>query len=156
ILTTALPHIDALLNTPGADRSSVLHNLLLMASHQGAVGDYETFAEFLTPGAIAQAISAVQDPVLFAELQLLAAGRSSRVSVLEASRGHLDQRLGAAFSLVAPFRFEVARLLVRIIAQLLETHHAARLLRLPAAADPLPGPIPPNSPLCLEFLQLRA
>ena len=104
ILATALPHLDALLRTPGTDRSTVSHNMLLIASYLVATGDYQTSAELLTPGRIAESASAVQDPLLFAELQLLAARRARRVSDFEASRDHLDKALVATFSLVGSSR----------------------------------------------------
>ena len=50
ILAAALPHLDALLRTPGTDRSTVSYNMLLIASHLVATGDYRTAAEFLTAG----------------------------------------------------------------------------------------------------------
>ena len=156
ILATALPHFDALLKTPGADRSSVYRNLLLIASYQVAIGDYETLAGLLTPDAIAKAVSAVQDPLLFAELQLVAAQRARRVSDFEASRDHLDKALIATLSLVGPSRYDASRLLVRIIRQLVENFDTERALRLLAAADPLLETIPSESSLGLEFLELRA
>lgn len=156
VLGTALPHLDALLRTPGADRASVANNLLLLASYQVAVGDYETLAQVLSPGAIAKTISAVQEPLLFAELQLVAAQRARRMSDFEASRDHLDKALVATLCLAGRSRFDAPRLLVRIIGQLLENYDAERALRLLAAADPLLKTIPSNSSLWLEFLQLRA
>ena len=156
ILATTLPHIDALLKTPGADRSSVYHNLLLMASYQVDTGHYETVADFLTADAIVKAASAVQDPLLFAELQLLAARGTRRISNFEASRDHVDKALIATFSLTGPSRSDAPRLLVRIIRQLAENYDTERALRLLAAADPLLNTIPPNSSLSFEFLWLRA
>ena len=81
------------------------HNLLLMASYQVDTGHHETVADFLTADAIAKAASAVQEPLLFAELQLLAAQRTRRISNFEASRDHLDKALIATFSLTGPSRF---------------------------------------------------
>ena len=156
ILATTLPHIDALLKTPGADRSSVYHNLLLMASYQVDTGHYETVADFLTADAIVKAASAVQDPLLFAELQLLAARGTRRISNFEASRDHVDKALIATFSLTGPSRSDAPRLLVRIIRQLVENYDTERALRLLAAADPLLNTIPSNSSLSFEFLWLRA
>jgi CHAT domain-containing protein len=156
ILATTLPHIDALLKTQGADRSSVYHNLLLMASYQVDTGHYETVADFLTADAIAKAASAVQDPLLFAELQLLAARGARGISNFEASRDHAEKALVATFSLTGPSRSDAARLLVRIIRQLVENYDTERALRLLAAADPLLDTIPSNSALSFEFLWLRA
>ena len=135
ILAIAVPHIEATLRTPGADRSSVARNLLLMVSYQVATGDYQGTARFLAPGYIAETAPAVSDPLLFAELQLLAAQRVRRVSDFEASRDHLDKALIATFSLTGTNRFEAPRLLVRSIAQLLENYDVERALRLLAAAD---------------------
>jgi hypothetical protein len=156
ILTTALPHIEALPRTPGADRSSVSRNLLLVLSHQVATGDYESSARFLAPNFIAEVAAASHDPLLFAELQLLAAQRARRVSDFEASRDQLDKALVATLSLTGTNRFEAPRLLVRIVAQLLENYDTERALRLLAAADLLLKTIPEDSFLAYEFLRLRA
>ena len=96
------------------------------------------------------------DPLLFAELQLLAAQRARRVSDFEASRDHLDKALVATFSLVGSSRCDAARLLVRIIGQLLDNYDTERALRVLAAADPLLLTIPSDSFLFVEFLLLRA
>jgi hypothetical protein len=156
ILATALPHLDTLLRTPGTDRSTVSHNQLLIASYLVGTGDYQTSAELLTPERIAKAASVVQDPLLFAELQLLAARRARRVSDFEASRDHLDKALVATFSLVGSSRADAARLVVRIITQLLENHDTERALRVLTAGDPLLLTIPSDSFLFVEFLLLRA
>ncbi len=156
LLATSLPQVDALLKTPGTDRSTVSHNVLLIASYLVATGDYQTSARFLTPAYIAEAASVVQDPLLFAELQLLAARRARQVSDFEASRDHLDKALVATFSLVGPSRFDASRLLVRIMGQLLENYDTERALRLLAAGDSLLQTIPPDSSLFLEFVLLRA
>jgi len=156
ILAIALPHLDELLKTPGADRASVSNYLLLLASYRLAIGDYETIASFLTPAAIANSVSIIQDPLLFAERQLLAAYRARRISDFEASRDHLDKALIATFSLTGPHRFDAARLLVRIIRQLVDNYDIERALRLLTAADPLLKTIPSDSSVGLEFLQLRA
>ncbi len=156
ILATALPHLDTLLRAPGTDRSTVSHNMLLIAAHLVATGDYQTSAELLTPGRIAETASAAQDPLLFAELQLLAARRARWVSDFEASRDHLDKALVATFSLVGSSRADAARLLVRSIGQLLDNHDTERALRVLTAGDPLLLTIPPDSFLFVEFLLLRA
>lgn len=156
LLATSLPHLDALLKTPNPDRSIVSHNALLMTFYLIATGDYETSARFLTPLFIAEAASAVQDPLLFAELQLLAARRARQVSDFEASRDHLDKALVAVFSLVGESRFDASRLLVRIMGQLLANYDTERALRLLAAGDALLQTIPPDSSVFLEFLLLRA
>jgi len=156
VLAIAVPHMEALLRTPGSDRSSISRNLLLMLSYQVATGDYQGATRLLAPGFIAEAAPAVSDPFLFAELQLLAAQCARRVSDFEASRDHLDKALIATFSLTGSNRFEAPRLLVRIIAQLLENYDVERALRLLAAADPLLRTISSDSFLGYEFLWLRA
>ena len=78
------------------------------------------------------------------------------MSDFEASRDHLDKALIATLSLTGTNRFEAPRLLVRIIAQLVENYDVERALRLLAAADPLLRTIPPDSFLAFEFLRLRA
>lgn len=156
LLAVSMPHIETLLRAPGADRSRVSRNLLPMLTYQVATGDYQGTAGFLAPGAIPEIASAVRAPLLFAELQLLAAQRSRRLSDVEGSRDHLDKALIATFSLIGPDRFEAPRLLVRIAAQLLENYDTERALRLVASADPLLKTIPANSFLAFEFLRLRA
>ena len=100
-------------------------------------------------------VNAVNNPLLFAELQLLAARRSRLVFDFEASRDHLDKALASVLSMTYE-RFDAARLLVRIAGQLLENYDAERALRLVAAAEPLLLTIPPDSFLAYELLQLRA
>ncbi|MBI2741827.1 MAG: CHAT domain-containing protein [Rhodospirillales bacterium] len=156
LLAISLPHLDALLKTPNPDRLTVSHNVLLMTSHMVATGDYETSARFLTPGFIAEAASVIQDPLLFAELQLLSAQRARGVSDFAASRDHLDKALVATFSLVGSSRFNASRLLVRTIGQLANNYDTERALRLLAASDALLQTIPSDSSLFLEFLLLRA
>ena len=156
ILTIAVPHMEALLRTPGADRSSLARNLLLMLSYQVATGDYEGTARFLSPGFIAESASAVREPIVFAELQLLAAQRARRISNFEASRDHLDKALIATLSLTGQDRFDASRLLVRIVGQLLENYDTERALRLLAAADPLLKTIPSDSFASFQFMRLRA
>jgi hypothetical protein len=156
LLTTAIPHMEAAVRAPGADRSSVRGYLLLLASYQVATGDYETPAKFLAADSIPKAAPATSDPLLFAELQLLAAHRARQLSDFEASRDHLDKALVATFSLAGTVRFESSRLLVRIIAQLAENYDTDRALRLLAVADPLLQTIPPDGFLSFEYLRLRA
>jgi CHAT domain-containing protein len=129
---------------------------LLIASYLVATGDYQESAKFLTPGFIAEAASVIKDPLLFAELQLLAAQRARRVSDFDASRDHIDKALVATFSLVSPSRFDAPRLIVRIIGQLVGNYDTERALRLLAASDSLLQTIPPDSFLFVEFLLLRA
>ena len=156
VLTIALPHMLALARAPAADHLGFARNLLLMLSYQVATGAYESTAKLLAPDFIAEMARAVGDPFQFAELQLLAAQRARRVSDFEASRDHLDKALIATFSLTGTNRFEAPRLLVRIIAQLVENYDVERALRLLAAADPLLKTISSDSFLGFEFLRLRA
>ncbi len=100
-------------------------------------------------------VNVVNDPSLFAELQLLAARRSRLVLDFEDSRDHLDKALAGVLSMTAE-RFDAARLIVRIAGQLLDNYDAERALRLVAAAEPLLQAIPPNSFPAYELQQLRA
>ena len=146
LLVTAMPHMQALLRAPGADRASVSRNLLPMLTYQVATGDYQGAARFLSTGVIPEIATAVRAPVLFAELQLLAAQRSRRLGDFEASRDHLDKALIATFSLIGPDRFDAPRLLVRIAGQLLDNYDTERALRLVAAAGTRrPGSCPAES-----------
>ncbi|HET9352427.1 MAG TPA: hypothetical protein VFO32_00365, partial [Sphingomicrobium sp.] len=130
--------------------------MLLMASYLVATGDYRASAELLAADRIADSAPALQDPLLFAELQLLAARRARQASDFEASRDHLDKALVATFSLVGSSRADAARLLVRTVGQLLDNYDTERALRVLAAAEPLLLTIPSDSFLFLEFLLLRA
>jgi CHAT domain-containing protein len=138
-----------------AQPKTVGYSLLLWSYGQLIAGDYQSTANVLGPGFPLQLIGAVSDPVLFADLQLLAARRSRLVSDYEASRDHLDKALASTLSLLTE-RFDAQRLIVGIIYQLLDNHDIERALRLATAADPLLQAIPPDSFLAYEFLQLRA
>src|SRR4030095_9435452 len=100
--------------------------------------------------------SVTKDPLLFAELQLLAAQRARRISDFDASRDHIDKALVASFSLVGPSRFDAPRLLVRILGQLVGNYDTERARGLLPASDSLLQTIPSDTSLFLEFLLLRA
>jgi CHAT domain-containing protein len=140
---------------PVADRqpSMIGYGVLLWAFVHTA--DHRPLTSVFGPDFPFQVVSSLSDPLLFAELELVAARRSRLVFDFEASRDHLDKALASVLSMTFE-RFDVARLLVRIAGQLLENYDAERALRLVAAAEPLLEAIPPNSFLAYELLQLRA
>ena len=131
------------------------YSLLLWAFVETATGNYQSTAYALGEGFPLHLVNAMSDPLLFAELKLLAARRSRLVLDFEASRDHLDKALASTLSLKSE-SFDASRLLVRIAGQLLENYDTERALRLVAAAEPLLGTIPPESFLAYEFLQLRS
>jgi hypothetical protein len=129
--------------------------LVLWSFIEITTGHYQSTASVLGDGFPIKLINAVNNPSLFAELQLLAARRSRLVFDFETSRDHLDKALASVLSMTWE-RFDAARLVVRIAGQLLDNYDAERALRLVAAAEPLFQAIPPNSFLAYELLQLRA
>jgi CHAT domain-containing protein len=100
-------------------------------------------------------INPATDPVLFAELHLLAALQSRLASDFSASREHVDKALASTLSLGFE-RFDAPRLIVRIAYQLLNNYDVERAQRLIAAADPVLQTIRSDSLLAYDFLQLRA
>ena len=135
--------------------ATATHGLLLLAFIEISTGHYQSVATELDEGFPIKLVNAVNNPLLFAELQLLAARRSRLVLDFEASRDHLDKALASVLSMTYE-RFDAARLLVRIAGQLLENYDVERALRLVVAAEPFLLTIPPNSFLAYELLQLRA
>jgi len=129
--------------------------LMLWSFIEITTGHYQSVASALDDGFVVKLANAVNNPSLFAELQLLAARRSRLVFDFEASREHLDKALASVLSMTGE-RLDAARLLVRIAGQLLENYDAERALRLVAAAEPLFQAVPPNSFLAYELRQLRA
>ncbi len=129
--------------------------LLLGAFVEIESGNYQSTAYALGDGFPLNLVNAASNPLLFAELKLLAARRSRLVFDFEASRDHLDKALASVLSLRSE-RFDASRLLVRITAQLLDNYDTERALRLVAAAAPLFETIPPDTLLAYEFLQVRA
>ena len=148
----ATAFLDAL---PVADRqpSMIGYGVLLWAVAHPQ--DHRPLTSVFGPDFPFQVVTPLSDPVLFAELELVAARRSRLVFDFEASRDHLDKALASVLSMTYE-RFDAARLVVRIAGQLLENDDAEHALRLIAAAEPLLQTIPPNSLLAYEFLQLRA
>jgi CHAT domain-containing protein len=100
-------------------------------------------------------ISPATDPVLFAELHLLAALQSRLAFDFSASREHVDKALASALSLGFE-RMDAPRLIVRIVNQLLHNYDVERAQRLLTAADPLLPSIHLASLLAHDFMQLRA
>jgi hypothetical protein len=141
------------LPVPERQPSMIGYGVLLWAFVHTA--DHRPLTSVFGPDFPFQVVSSLSDPLLFAELELVAARRARLVFDFEASRDHLDKALASVLSMTYE-RFDVARLLVRIAGQLLENYDAERALRLVAAAEPLLQSIPPNSFLAYELLQLRA
>jgi CHAT domain-containing protein len=138
-----------------AQPRTVGYGILLWSYNEIMAGNYGTTAWVLGPGFPIALVDAARDPVLFAELHLLAARRSRLVSDFDASRDHLDKALVSTLSLKDEW-LDASRLIIRVAGQLLEDYDVERALRLAAAAEPLLGTIPQDSFLYYEFLQLRA
>ena len=130
--------------------STVGHAFWLWSYIQMATGNHQaTEDKFERDFPIALANPLV-NPVLFADLQLLAAGRSRLVLDFESSREHVEKALAATLSVVDQ-GFDATRLIVRISNQLLENYDVERAMRLVASAMPLLVKIPPDSFLAYEF-----
>ena len=125
--------------------------ILLGSFFQVMTEDYH--AKLSGPGFPNPAVNPTTDPVLFAELDFLAAKQSRLLFDFEASRDYLDKALTITLSLQDK-RFDASRLVVRIVAQLIENYDVERAVRLVAAAMPLLQTIPPDSFLAYEFLQV--
>jgi CHAT domain-containing protein len=100
-------------------------------------------------------INPTTDPVLYADLHLLAALQSRLAFDFAASREHVDKALASTLSLGFE-RFDAPRLIVRIASQLLHNYDVERAQRLLVAAEPVLQTIRVNSLLAYDFLQLRA
>ncbi|MBV8188594.1 MAG: CHAT domain-containing protein, partial [Alphaproteobacteria bacterium] len=110
-------------------------------------------AELFGPAFPNPSVNPIRDPVLFAELHLLAARQARERSDFAASRDHLDKSLIATLALEND-RVNALRLLVRIATGLLDDFEVERAVRLFAAATPLFSYIPPQSLLAYEYDQL--
>ena len=138
-----------------AQPGTVGYGLLLWSYNELMAGNYQSTAYVLGRGFPLELISAVHDPVLFAELHLLAARRARLVSDFEASRDHLDKALISTLSLKNE-SLDASRLIIRIANQLVANYDIEHALRLIAAAEPLLQTVPPDSLLSYEYVQLRA
>lgn len=152
-VTTATPLLQALPVSEVAP-SSVGYSVLLTCFVQVAEGDYQGMAKRLDSDFPIQLANPQHDPLLFAELHLLAARRSRLVGDFQTSRDHLDKALAATLTLGS--RFDATRLIVRIAVQLAENYDIERAIRLITAAEPLLARIPRASFLTYEYGQLRA
>ena len=140
--------------TPGSIRPSTAgHAFLLWSYIQMATGNHQATEHKFERDFPIELANPLSNPVLFADLQLLAARRSRLVLDFESSRDHVEKALAATLSL-ADEGFDAARLIVRIANQLLENYDVERAMRLVAAATPLLVKIPPESFLAYEFSQL--
>ena len=79
--------------------ATAAHGLLLWSFIEISTGHYQSIAAALGEGFPLKLVNAVNDPSLFAELQLLAARRSRLVFDFEASRDHLDKALAGVLSM---------------------------------------------------------
>ncbi|HEX9525549.1 MAG TPA: CHAT domain-containing protein [Reyranella sp.] len=150
VLNTAAPYLQSL---PASElqQPSLGYVVLLKSFFQVMTGDYQ--ATFSGPGFPNPLASAISNPVLIADLYLLAAKQSRLVFDFEASRDNLDKALTTTLSLDYE-RSDAPRLIIRIAAQLLENYEVERAVRLVAAASPILQTIPPDSLLGYEFLQV--
>src|SRR5260370_32434366 len=150
VLTTAAPYLQSL---PASElqQPSLGYVVLLKSFFQVMTGDYQ--ATFSGPGFPNPLASAISNPVLIADLYLLAAKQSRLVFDFEASRDNLDKALTTTLSLDYE-RSDAPRLIIRMAAQLLENYEVERAVRLVAAASPILQTIPPDSLLRYEFPQV--
>ncbi|CAN5895181.1 hypothetical protein BH11PSE3_BH11PSE3_15710 [soil metagenome] len=152
-VTIGAPLLQALPVTE-VQASSVGYSLLLRCFVEVAEGNYQGMAKKLDSEFPIQLANPQHDPVLFAELHLLAARRSRLLGDFETSRDHLDKALAATLTLDS--RFDAPRLIVRIATQLMETYDIERAFRLINAAGPLLARIPATSFVSYEYGQLLA
>ena len=152
VLTAAAPFLSELMRP--AEQAG--RNHLLALFYQVARGDHGEFEKLLDPQIIVRMASSVHDPLIFAELQLLAARRARLASDFVASRDHLDRALTSTLSLTNDYVSQVPRLIIRIASEFLENYDTERALRLMAAAEPMFERIPPDSSLFYDLLQLRS
>lgn len=130
--------------------------LILLTAWVGAVTGNENSARRLADSGIPTGLATpLSDPVLFAELSLLAAQYARRANKFAMSRGYLDRALAATLSLQAERR-EATGLVLRIVRQHIANYDAERALRLFTAAEALFAPLPRTSLHYAEFLTLRA
>jgi CHAT domain-containing protein len=140
--------------TPGSVRPSTAGHIFLLWSYiQMATGNHQATEQKFEHDFPIDIANPLVSPVLFADLQLLAARRSRLVLDFESSRDHVEKALAATLTLTDQ-GFDAARLLVGICNQLLENYDIERAIRLSAAAMPLLAKIPPDSFLAYEFGQL--
>jgi hypothetical protein len=150
VLEAAVPFLNSLPQSE-LQPSTLGYTMLLESFFRMMTGDYQ--AKLFGPGFPSHLVNPLSNPVLFAELNLLAAKQSRLVFDFEASRDHVDKALVSALSLEDE-RFDASRLVVRIAAQLLENYDVEHATRLVFAAMPLLQTIPRESFLGYEFLQV--
>jgi CHAT domain len=150
VANAMLPYLESL---PASElqQSTRGYAVLLVSFVDVMTGNYH--AKISGSGFPNHLVNAASNPVLFAELHLLAARQARLVFDFETSRDNLDKALTITLSLEYE-RFDAPRLLVRIAAQLLENYEAERAARLVFAALPILNTIPRDSFLGYEFLQV--
>src|SRR5262245_2190055 len=151
VLTVALPLIERLQPSEQAGR-----NLLLVLFYQVLTSQPETARPLLESQLLPRLASSVSDPLVFAELQLLAARRTRLAADFAASRDHLDRALVATLSLPSEVASQAPRLVMRIASELLENYDTERTIRLMVAAEPMFNRVSEDSLLFYDLLQLRA
>ena len=151
------PFNDYLKSLPKAEieRSTYGSQLLLWVFERVMMGDYRSIPETVGIHFPAGVTNALADPIMYADLHLLASTRARMMSDFDASRDHLDRALGSIFTLQTE-SFDAPRLIVRAVGQLLHNYDTERALRLFTAAEPLLARIPEDSFLFVEYLQIRA
>ena len=118
-----------------------------------ATGNYREVDDLLGRGFPYALVDPVSRPVVFAELQLLAAQRFRRLSDFDASRESLDKALAATLSLTYE-SFDAPRLIIRIAYQFLDNGNTQRAAQLVAASMPLLQSVPKNAVLAYELRHL--
>lgn len=139
---------------PSKMQSSTAGYVFLLWSYiQVAMGNHQETEQMLERSFPIELSNPLSNPVLFADLQLVAARRSRLVLDFESSRDHVEKALAATLTLTDE-GFDAARLIVRISNQLLANYDVERAMRLVAEAMPLLMKIPRGSFLEYEFGQL--
>jgi hypothetical protein len=83
-------------------------------------------------------VDALPDPILFAELNLLAARRARAAQDFSTARDHLDRALASTLTLQNE-RFDAARLIIRIVSELIDNYDTERAFRIFVAAGVTAG-----------------
>ena len=148
---------DAFLKTLPADRierSTYGHQLLLWSFLRINLGDFPAIATAVGPSFPDGAADPVTDPLLLADLQLLAAAKAHALRDFEQSRDRTDKALAALLTLPAASD-DTPRLILRALRQLVFNYDTERALRLFSAAEALLQRISEDSLLFYDYLELR-
>lgn len=137
------------------DRSTYGRSLLLWSFLQTWSFDSNSIQKAVGSAFPDGVTSSVADPVLFADLHILAARQAINANNYEAARDHVDKALASTLSLQY-VRLDAPRLIVQIAWLLIDSYDVERAARLLATAEPLLRLIPEDSLLFCDYLIVRA